>query len=221
MKHLWLMLLAIGFATHTHAQQSTLDIPSIHLLVDQSINENKLQTSARDKQALNTATESANETQLDKLKKLYRTLQQRYNTLGTAISVADLALYGEPAVKQIVSYQAQIISLAEKNPVLVAIGYQSELQFAQDAEDLLGYVSGLILSYGDINQMKASDRKMLFDYVLLQLNHIQELSGNLLSTMEYSNLNTLLRQINPFQNFIDKDIDISKSIIQNAKYLKQ
>src|SRR6202012_5591133 len=99
-----------------------------------------------------------------KLKGSYRTLQQRYNALGTAINIADIGIYATPTVKRIVSNQEQIISLAEKNPALIAIGYQSEIQFAEKAKSLAGYVAGLIISIGDVNQLKASDRKMLFDY---------------------------------------------------------
>ena len=218
------LLLLLPFAFYLSpcfAQKSTLDIVGIHQLVDESTSENKLQVNARNQQAAATANEQANLTLLEKLKNTYRMLQQRYNTLGTAITVADVGLYAEPMVKQIVSYQAQIVALAEKNPALIAIGYQSEIQFAEDAKDLMGYVAGLILSYGDVNQMKASDRKLLFDYVITQLSQIQELSGNLVNTLTYSNLNSLLRSINPFQNYIDADKSMAESIVQNAKYLKQ
>jgi len=217
------LLLLLPFAFYLSpcfAQKSTLDIVGIHQLVDESTSENKLQVNARNQQAAATANEQANLTLLEKLKNTYRTLQQRYNTLGTAITVADVGIYAEPMVKQIVSYQAQIVALAEKNPALIAIGYQSEIQFAEDAKDLMGYVAGLILSYSDVNQMKASDRKMLFDYVITQLSVLQELSGNMVNMMQYSSLASLLKAANPFQNFINADISISKNIIQNAKYLK-
>jgi len=217
------LLLLLPFAFYLSpcfAQKSTLDIVGIHQLVDESTSENKLQVNARNQQAAATANEQANLTLLEKLKNTYRTLQQRYNTLGTAITVADVGIYAEPMVKQIVSYQAQIVALAEKNPALIAIGYQSEIQFAENAKDLMGYIAGLILSYGDVNQMKASDRKMLFDYVITQLSVLQELSGNMVNMMQYSSLASLLKAANPFQNFIDADISISKNIIQNAKYLK-
>ena len=217
------LLLLLPFAFYLSpcfAQKSTLDIVGIHQLVDESTSENKLQVNARNQQAAATANEQANLTLLEKLKNTYRTLQQRYNTLGTAITVADMGIYAEPMVKQIVSYQAQIVALAEKNPALIAIGYQSEIQFAENAKDLMGYVAGLILSYGDVNQMKASDRKMLFDYVITQLSVLQELSGNMVNMMQYSSLASLFKAANPFQNFIDADISISKNIIQNAKYLK-
>jgi len=215
-----LFLTLIAGTTKVFGQQSTLDIVGIHQLVDESTSENKLQVKARNQQAAATANEQANLTLLEKLKGTYRTLQQRYNTLGTAITVADVGIYAAPMVDQIVSYQAQIVALAEKNPALIAIGFQTEVQFAEKAKSLLGYVAGLILSYGNINQMKASDRKMLFDYVISQLSNLQQLSGNMVNMMQYSNLASLLKAANPFQNFINADKSISNSIIQNAKYLK-
>ena len=205
----------------TFAQQSTLDIIGIHQLVDESTSENKQQVNARNQQALATANEQANLTLLSKLKATYRTLQRRYNTLGTAINIADIGIYASPMVSRIISNQAQIIQLAEKNPALIAIGYQSELQFAEKARSLLSYVTGLSLSLGDVNQLKASDRKLLFDYVIAELSTVQNLSGNMLAMLQYSSLNALLRAANPFQNFIDADRSIAGDIIQNAKYLKR
>lgn len=221
MKYL-LITIVILFTHHmqTFAQQKILDIPALHQLVDESESENKLQVKAKNQQAIASANEQANLTLLTKTKNMYRTLQQRYNTLGTAINIADIGIYATPMVSRIVSNQAQIIQLVQKNPALIAIGYQSALQFTVQARSLVGYVTGLTLALGDVNQMKASDRKMLFDYVISELSNIQDLSGNMLNMMQYSSLASLLRAANPFQNFIDADKSIGKEIIQNAKYLK-
>jgi hypothetical protein len=204
----------------TFGQQKTLNIAGIHQLVSQSQSENKLQVTARDRQATVNVNEQANLTVLAKVKAKYREVQQRFNTLGTAINLANIGVYARPMVNRIVSNQAQIIELAEKNPALIMIGYQAELQFAQQARDLLAYVAGLTLSLGDVNQMKASDRKMLFDYVLSELSTVQDHSGNMLNMMHYASLASTLKAANPFQDFIDADIAIAKEIIQNAKYLK-
>src|SRR5471030_1991226 len=177
-KYFLLFAFCFGLSALSYGQQSTIDIVGMHQLIDESKSENQKQVTAKNQQAVNTTNEAANLTLLEKLKGTYRTLQQRYNTLGTAITVADVGLYAEPMVKQIVSYQAQIVALAEKNPALIAIGYQSEIQFAEKAKSLMGYVAGLTLSFGDVNQMRVSDRKMLFDYVISELSTIQELSGN-------------------------------------------
>lgn len=203
------------------AQQKTLDIPGMHLLIDQSIDENKQQVKAKNKQIAASANEQANLTLLDKLKVKYRQLQQRYNALGTAINVADIGIYATPMVKRIVSNQAQIIQLTEKNPALIALGYQTEIEFAGKAKDLAGYVAGLTLSIGNVNQMTASDRKLLFDYVISELSTIQDLSGTMVNNLQYATLKDLIKAANPFQNFINSDISISRDIIQNAKYLKQ
>jgi len=215
-----LTLFALIFSLSAFAQQSTIDIVGMHQLIDESKSENQKQVTAKNQQAVNTTNEAANMTLLAKLKNTYRTLQQRYNTLGTAITVADIGLEGEPMVKQIINYQGQIIALAEKNPAIIALGYQTEIEFAEKAESLIGYVAGLTLSIGDVNQMKASDRKMLFDYVIQQLSVIQELAGNMLNLLQYNNLAAVLKALNPFQSFIDQDKSIAKDIIQNAKYLK-
>ena len=216
---LMMCFLICGFKVF--AQQSTIDIVEMHQLIDQSKDEHTQQVNARNNQATVNVNEQANLTLLAKLKNLYRTLQQRYNTLGTAITVAEIGIEAKPMVSQIISYQGQIVQLVEKNPAVAVLGVQSEIEFVEKAEGLLGYVAGLTLSIGDVNQMKASDRKLLFDYVIQQLSQIQELSGNLVNTLSYSNLSSLLRALNPFQNYVDMDKNMAEDIIQNAKYLKQ
>jgi hypothetical protein len=214
------LFFCLVFGANLKAQQKTLDIPGMHLLIDESIDENKQQVKAKNRQIAVTANEQANLTLLDKLKVKYRELQQRYSTLGTAINIADIGIYATPMIKRIIKNQAQIISLTQKDPVLIALGYQTEIEFAAKAKSLAGYVAGLTLSIGDVNQMKASDRKILFDYVLSELSKIQELSGTLINNLRYDGLKTLINAGNPFQNFVNSDQAIGKDIIQNAKYFK-
>jgi hypothetical protein len=204
-----------------HAQQKTLDIAGIHQLISQSKSEYTKQVDAKNKQATVTANEQANLTLLTKMKNMYRTLQNRYSILGTAINVADIGITATPAIIRIIGYQGQIIALVEKNPALAALAYETEIEFAQKAISTLGYLTGLTLSISDVYQMKVSDRKLLFDYVLMQLFEIQELSGNLLNVLTYANLNSLIRAINPFQDYVDQDKALAESILQNAKLLKQ
>jgi hypothetical protein len=202
------------------AQQKTLDIPAIHQLVRQSMSEHKLQREARNSQALATANEQANLSLLAKLKNKYRQLQQRYNTLGAMINFADIGIQATPVVRRIIGNQGQIVLLAAGNPAILALAYQTEIAFAEKSRRLLGYIIGLSLSIGDVNQMKASDRKMLFDYVLFELNNIQELSANLAGILQYSNLSSLTGAISPFRDYVNQDRFIAEYIIRNAKYLK-
>ncbi|MGZ3943304.1 MAG: hypothetical protein ACXVJB_00105 [Mucilaginibacter sp.] len=222
MKRLLLLLLPFAFyLSPCFAQQQVIDVVGMHQLIDESKDEHTQQVKAKNQQAVNTANEAANETLLTKLKNMYRTLQQRYNTLGTLITIADVGLQAEPMVKQIVSYQGLIVQQVEKNPAVAVLGAQTEIEFVEKAEALSGYVAGLVLSIGDVNQMKASDRKLLFDYVIQQLSKIQELSGNMLILLQYNNLASVIKALNPFQSWINADVGMAKNIISNAKYLKQ
>ncbi|GAA4339714.1 hypothetical protein GCM10023149_50600 [Mucilaginibacter gynuensis] len=220
MKKLLIGICLLFMGDDGFAQKKVLNIPGIHQLVDQSKSENKLQVKARDKQAVVTANERANLTLLEKLKDRYRELQQRYNTLGLLINAADIGISATPMVNRIISNQGQILAKVQRNPALLAIGFDSELVFAEKAYSLLTYIAGVSLSFGDINQMRASDRKILFDFVLLELSHLQDLSNNMLGLFQYADLAAMLKAANPFQHFIDADLSIAKEIIQNAKYLK-
>jgi hypothetical protein len=219
MKPILLFLLSLVCSAHLQAQQKILNIPVLHQLVSASESENKLQVQAKNQQALTTANEQANLTLLAQLKTTYRIIQQRYNTLGTAINLAQIGIYATPMVNRIISNQAQIIQQVQKNPSLVATGFLSALQFALQAQSLVAYVTGLTLSLGDVNQMRPADRKILFDYILSELSSIQQLSGNMLRMMQYASLAALLKAANPFQNFIDADQSIAQGIIRNAKLL--
>jgi hypothetical protein len=220
MKNALLFAFCFSLSASCFAQRSTIDLPAMYQLIDESQTEHNSQVQARNQQAVNSANEQANLTLLAKLKNTYRTLQQRYNTLGTAIDLAGIGLQAYPMVNRIISNQAQVISLAEKNPAVIAVGYQAETDFAAKAESLIGYVSGLVLSLGDFNQMKASDRKLLFDYVISELSRVQELSGNLLILLQYHNLAAVAKALNPFQDYVNQDKAMAARIIQNAKYLK-
>jgi hypothetical protein len=216
----FLTLLLVAVSVSAFGQQKVLDVAGMHQLIDESKSEYNAQVKAKNQQAANTANEQANLTLLTKMKNMYRTLQQRYNTLGTVINIADIGIYATPMVEHIIDYQGQIVHLVEKNPAVAFLGYQTEVEFVEKAEVLSRYVAGLTLSLGDVNQMKASDRKLLFDYVLSELSSIQNLSGNMLNLLQYSNLSSVLRALNPFQSYVDQDKSMINNILNNAKYLK-
>jgi hypothetical protein len=216
-----LFLFAFGLmASACVAQTKAMDIPGLLQLVSYSKSENSLQNMARNDQAVVTANETANKTLLVKMKTMYRTLQNRYSLLGTAINAAQVGLQAEPMVSSIINSQSQLYNLAQQNQAIVPLALQTEIEFAEHSELLIDYMAGLILSIGDVNQTKSSDRKLLFDYVLSELSDIQDLSNNLVRSVAYANLSSLLKSLNPFASFVSQDAHLVNDIITNAKYLK-
>ncbi|RZJ23699.1 MAG: hypothetical protein EON51_02135 [Acinetobacter sp.] len=222
MKSIILIIIALlGINTALYSQQNSLNVPAIHQLVGNSSTEFDKQVDARNKQGITTANEEMNKTYLAKLKNKYRELQQRYSLLGTAIDAANIGLQATPMVNSIIKSQTEIYRLAEQNPAIVFIAYQTEIEFLQKSRSLIYYLIGLSASVGAVNQMKQADRKILFDFILLELSGIQDLSRGLVNAIQYSNLSSLIRLLNPFQDYIDMDKSIVNDIITNAKYLKK
>nr|WP_232325394.1 hypothetical protein [Pedobacter panaciterrae] len=214
------IFICLGFPVMGFAQKKALNIAGIHQLVAASKSEYDKQNQTRDNQALTTANEQANKTMLARLKNKYRDLQERYQSLGTVISAANIGIQATPMVNQIVRNQGEIYRMAMQNPLLIGLAYQTEVEFAGKARSLVNYLIGLCASFGAVNQMKASDRKILFDYILLELNTIQSMSANLVNNMYYANLSGGIRSLNPFQTYIDQDKELVQDIIRNADYLK-
>lgn len=208
------------FSVSGFAQKKALNIAGIHQLVEDSKNEYDRQNGARDKQAVTTANEQANKTMLARLKQKYRDLQQRYQVLGTVINAAQIGINAGPMVNHIIANQTEIYSIAQSEPLFIPMAYQTEIEFVSKSKSLLNYLIGLCASIGAVNQMKASDRKILFDHILMELGNIQELSAKLASAMQVSRAPGALRSLNPFQNYIDQDKEIVQDIIRNAGYLK-
>lgn len=221
LQHIFLTIILFAFSgTNCYSQKKALNIAGIHQLVADSKSEYDRQNQARDKQVITTANEQANKTMLARLKNKYRDLQERYHALGTVISAANIGIQATPMLNHIIRNQASIYQMAYSNPMLIGMAYQTEIEFVSKARSLVNYLIGLSASVGAINQMKASHRKILFDYVLTELNTIQAMSENLLNSMYYTNLVGGLRSLNPFQTYIDQDKELVQDIIRNAQFLK-
>ncbi|MGY3055521.1 hypothetical protein ACVWYG_003742 [Pedobacter sp. UYEF25] len=221
MMKLLIIVFALLTLNQVYAQQKALNIPAIHQLVGNSETEFDKQSEAKTKQAIATINEQSNKTYLARLKNKYRELQQRYNSLGLAIDAANIGMQAKPMVDAIIKSQAEIYMLAEKQPALILLAYQTEIEFVEKSKNLVYFLVGLSASYGAINQMKQLDRKILFDFILSELSGIQDLSRGLVNSIQYSNTTSLLRSLNPFQNYIDMDKSIVNDIITNAKFLKK
>lgn len=222
MKTLFLLLL---FSTATFkaaiAQKKYIDIVSLQTLVENSETEYTKQNETRDQAAAVMATETANRTILGKAKAKFVELANRYNSLGMAIDVANIGLQATPRVKNIINNQAELIKLCQGVPALSIIALQSEIEFVERANSLVDFLIGLSASVGVINQMKMTDRRILFDFAVSELNAVEYKSARLVGMVRIYSNRELLRSVNPFQNWIDQDKQIVKDIMGNYKNLKQ
>lgn len=193
---------------------SQTNVVGIHQLVDANKDEFERQKKARDNQALVNANEAVNRTQLEKLQVKYAKIQDRYLTLGTAISAARIGVDAYPLINNIINNQKAIIKEAGDNPILYAVAFESEKQFVQKANRLVNYTIGLAATIGDINQMKAGDRTILFNHVIVELRQIASISRNLAMTMAFNTWQSQLKNATPFHGWVNKDKAVVEDIMR-------
>lgn len=214
---LFLCLISIGM----YAQQKALNIVGIHQLVANSKSENELQRETRDRQSTNTITEEVNKRLLVRLQDKYTMLQSRFNLLHSVISAADIGLEAVPLVDGVISDQATLFVLARKNPMLLKLVYDSEIELLIKAKDLLYYLIGLSASFGAVNAMKPSDRKLLFEYAISELRRLKGISSGLIGAISSGSVIGILKGIDPFSDYINADRSLASQILLDAKYLRQ
>jgi hypothetical protein len=215
-----LIFLILGSLLMAKPDYAQTNVALLNQLVSESESEHDRQTSARTGQATVTAHESVNKSQMTTLKTTYRNIQNRFHTLGLVIDAAEIGLEAAPLVNEIIRQQQLIVAQCRNNPVLILLAINSEADLADQANLLADYCAGLILSFGDVNQMKASDRKMLFSYVVTELRRIDGASRGLLTTITNFNNGLNSKSLNPFSGFINQDKNMADDIIRNAKSLK-
>ncbi|SER30941.1 hypothetical protein [Pedobacter rhizosphaerae] len=196
-----------------------INVALLHQLVSDSKREYNAQNIARDQQARSSGTSVMNASQMERLKSLYRTNQSQINMLGTALNVVQISAQGIPLIEEISSLQTQIFSLCAHQPLLVPLALSSQLSIADRAAQLLRYCYGITLSIGALNQMRQSDRAMLFSFVIAELRSI---SGSL-KGLEMSIRGVMTRfgsnSVN-FSNFSSRDKTLVDEIIFKIKQLK-
>ncbi|RZJ92805.1 MAG: hypothetical protein EOO20_00380 [Chryseobacterium sp.] len=197
---------------------SQLNVQLLHQLVAESKSEYGRQQEARNKQAVASANEEVNRSQMSRLKIKYRELQKRFHTVGLAIDAAQIGLEASPIVSEIIRQQQIIFQQASDDPILVALAIQAETDMAERAKLLVNYIVALAVSIGDINQMKASDRKILFSHALTELRPIEGASKGLAMSMMHANRKN---SDNPFTEFINEDKRMVDDIIRNLERIRQ
>lgn len=197
-----------------------LNVTLLHQLVGNSKTEHGKQSDVRDRQLAATANEDVNKTLMVRLKTTYRDIHSRFKTLSLAIDAVQVGIEAYPLINDIAQSQEAIFRFCKDDPVLSILAIQAELDMGERAHALMNFLYGVALSIGDINQMKQSDRKMLFSHILTELRLIAGTSRGLAVTLQYSSRKNALNTVNPFSDFINTDKALIESILRRKDILK-
>lgn len=215
MKHFWLLLFVL--LANLGVGVAQVNVALLHQLVEESKSEYNLQKEAKTNQVKNTVNEEVNNNLINSVKEKYRTVQERFAKLSIIIDAIGIGATAEPLVNSIIDNQQQIVFYCSRNPELLLFAVETEKVFVEKSYSLLNYLLGLSASIGEVNQMKVSERRILFQHIIDELREINGLSHTVSKSLQ--NHIQRKRGVNPFLEYMSTEMALVEEIIQNAKIL--
>ncbi|MBS4071441.1 MAG: hypothetical protein KGZ90_08950 [Algoriphagus sp.] len=215
MKVFWLSLFV--FFANLGEVVAQVNVALLHQLVEESKSEYNLQKEAKANQGRNAVNEEVNKNLVNSVKEKYRVVQERFAKLSIVIDAFGIGATAEPLVNSIIDNQQQILFYCSQNPELLLFAVESEKIFVERSYSLLNYLVGLSASIGVVNQMKLSERRILFQHIIDELREINGLSYTVSKSLQ--NHIQRKRGVNPYLAYVATEMALVEEIIQNAKIL--
>lgn len=217
MKSLCLFLLVSFIRVATGLAQTNVSL--LHQLVEESKSEYRLQKEAKTNQGKNAVSEEINKNLIKTVQEKYRVVQERFAKLSIVIDAIGIGTTAEPLINSILDNQQQIVYYCQQDPRLILFAIETEKLFVEKSYSLMNYLLGLSASIGVVNQMKISDRRILFQHIIDELKDINGISYTTSKSLRHHLQRRL--GVNPYLGYVATEMALVEEIIQNAKTLSR
>jgi len=207
-----LALLCLG------GKASYINYLSMNTAIRNTLEEHSRQQKIKNNQLVVTQLEGESREKFSTFKETYRKIEARMNSLGLLIDAGVLVTDAVPLVSSITRSQGEILELVVENPQLGLSAIEVEKGLATRAGSILRYMAGVLLTYGDINRMKPSRRKLLLNFARDELRALDGQSYRLLTALR-QRLQLSVPMLNVFADWVSEDKKLISEILKNAKTL--
>ena len=154
-------------------EKENVSFPMMNQEIRHSMQENDRQKSMKNWQDTNLATEVLNKKQWTKFKVTTNKIQDRLRIVDFAMQAipTGYAIFLES--ERIHDTQLKIIEEIQSAPYSIIAILPSEVKFADDMQMIVRLLTGIVISYGAINQMEKAERKILLDYALDEVRQLR------------------------------------------------
>ncbi|MCM0059559.1 MAG: hypothetical protein NBV57_01770 [Algoriphagus sp.] len=149
--------------------------------------------------------------------KIYKGLSEVSSILTNLSNVQEIARIATG----ISSDLSQVIDLAGENPALLLFAERNATLFQQRATSLALEVSSFVLKGGENNLMDAGERSKLINQILTEMVILRSYSYGMYRAMHFAQMKGFVRALNPFQGYINVDIQFAQDIARKAKTLQR
>lgn len=213
---LYLLLTSSSGGSTPAWQQENVSFPMMNLEINATMKEHDRQKEMRQKQTLNATVETANQSQWKNFKDKVTKIQDRLRIVSFAIQAIPTGIAMSREINKITNNQTAIIQEINTAPYSIIVVLPSQVQFVDDLQMVTRLITGIILSYGAINQMEKSERKILLDYALGEVKTLSRNSTHMLLKIRDIKAK-VLRNKRAFQYYVNRDRQVVQDIMTNIK----
>lgn len=149
--------------------------------------------------------------------KIYKGLSEVNSILTNLSNVKEIARMATA----ISSDLNDVMVLAGENPALLLFAERNATMFQQRATSLALEVSSFVLQGGENNLMDAGERSKLINQILTEMVILRSYTYGMYRAMYFAQMKGFLKALNPFQGYINVDIQIAQDIARKAKTLER
>ncbi|WP_027384937.1 hypothetical protein [Epilithonimonas caeni] len=197
-------------------EKEYVSFPMMDVEINNAMKENDRQVNMRNKQISNTSLETTNKEQWSKFRETKVKIQDRLRIVSFAVQSISVGVAISREINMIKDYQSKTYEAIQSAPYSVVVALPAEINFLDKLQMNLRLITGIVLSYGAINQMEKAERKILLDYAL---GEMKDLRNEAFWT--YSKVRDLINQVewkkNSLKAYVNLDKQIIREIINNIQ----
>ena len=199
-------------------EQEYVSFPMMNIEINSTMKEHDRQKEMRKNQLANATVETVNRTQWNGFKDKVTKIQDRLRIVSFAIQAIPTGIAVNREITKIIQNQTAIVNEIETASLSIIAVLPSQVQFVDDLQMVTRLIIGIVASYGAMNQMEKSERKILLDYALSEVKTLSRNSTHML--LKIRDLKAkVLRNKRAFQYYVNRDKQVVESIMNQIKSL--
>lgn len=211
---IYLVTTSSGGSSTPPWQKENVSFPMMNLEIRHTMEEHDRQKEMKNRQVANLASENVNKKQWEKFRETTTKIQDRLRTVDFAMQAIPTGYVVYLEIQKIYELQSQIITEIQTAPYAIASVLPAQVKFVDDMQMVVRLLTGIVISYGAINQMEKAERKILLEYALQEVKQLTLDARIMLRKIR--DLKQKIAYIK-FQilNYINKDKQIIQEIINH------
>lgn len=212
----YLILMSTGGGNSSPWSKENVSFPMMNLEIKATMDENERQKDMKTNQDYNTVTEVYNKRQWNGFKEKVVKIQDRLRIVSFALQAVPTGVQMQREINKIYDNQEKIVQEIEDAPYTLAVVLPSQIKFVDDLQMIIRFITGIILSYGAINQMEQAERIVLLDFALDEVKTLRNDSARMLFNIRELKLK-IKRHTRAFEFYVNRDKQVVEDILDNLK----